>query len=431
MVKAVVGANWGDEGKGKITDMLAQNADVVIRFQGGANAGHTIKNKYGKFALHTLPSGVFNENTVNIIGNGVALNIPILVNEIKSITSKGVPEPVILISERAQIIMPYHIKFDEYEEERLAGKSFGSTKSGIAPFYSDKFAKIGFQVSDLWDPEDEIKDKIESVCVQKNILLEHLYHKPLINVEETYNTLMQYKEMIAPYVCDVSSYLSDAIKANKTILLEGQLGTLKDCDHGIYPMVTSSNTLAAYGAVGAGIPPYEIKQIITVCKAYSSAVGAGEFVSEIKDEAVADELRRRGGDGGEYGATTGRPRRMGWFDCVASKYGCRLQGTTDVAFTVLDVLGYLDEIPVCVGYEINGEVTTQFPVTRLLKIAKPVYETLPGWKCDIMGIKNYEDLPENCRKYIEFIEKKIGYPITMISNGPSRDDIIYRKSVAI
>ena len=431
MVKAVVGANWGDEGKGKITDMLAQNADVVIRFQGGANAGHTIKNKYGKFALHTLPSGVFNENTVNIIGNGVALNIPILVNEIKSITSKGVPEPVILISERAQIIMPYHIKFDEYEEERLAGKSFGSTKSGIAPFYSDKFAKIGFQVSDLWDPEDEIKDKIESVCVQKNILLEHLYHKPLIDVEETYNTLMEYKEMIAPYVCDVSSYLGDTIKANKTILLEGQLGTLKDCDHGIYPMVTSSNTLAAYGAVGAGIPPYEIKQIITVCKAYSSAVGAGEFVSEIKDEAVADELRRRGGDGGEYGATTGRPRRMGWFDCVASKYGCRLQGTTDVAFTVLDVLGYLDEIPVCVGYEINGEVTTQFPVTRLLKIAKPVYETLPGWKCDIMGIKNYEDLPENCRKYIEFIEKKIGYPITMISNGPSRDDIIYRKSVAI
>ncbi len=431
MVKAVVGANWGDEGKGKITDMLAQNADVVIRFQGGANAGHTIKNKYGKFALHTLPSGVFNENTVNIIGNGVALNIPILVNEIKNITSKGVPEPVILISERAQIIMPYHIKFDEYEEERLAGKSFGSTKSGIAPFYSDKFAKIGFQVSDLWDSEDALKDKIKSVCVQKNVILEHLYHKPLIDVDETYNTLMQYREMIAPYVCDVSSYLNDAIKENKTILLEGQLGTLKDCDHGIYPMVTSSNTLAAYGAVGAGIPPYEIKQIITVCKAYSSAVGAGEFVSEITDETVADELRRRGGDGGEYGATTGRPRRMGWFDCVASKYGCRLQGTTDVAFTVLDVLGYLDEIPVCVGYEINGEVTTQFPVTRLLKIAKPVYEILPGWKCDIMGIKNYEDLPENCRKYIEFIEKKIGYPITMVSNGPSRDDIIYRKSVAI
>ena len=428
MVKAVVGANWGDEGKGKITDMLAQNADVVIRFQGGANAGHTIKNKYGKFALHTLPSGVFNENTVNIIGNGVALNIPILIGEIEDIISKGVPKPIILISERAQIIMPYHIRFDEYEEERLAGRSFGSTKSGIAPFYSDKFAKIGFQVSDLWDDEGTLREKIESVSVQKNVLLEHLYHKPLIDVEETFCTLMRYKEMIAPYVCDVSSYLHDAIKAGKTILLEGQLGTLKDCDHGIYPMVTSSNTIAAYGAVGCGIPPYEIKQVITVCKAYSSAVGAGEFVSEIRDEAVADELRKRGGDGGEYGATTGRPRRMGWFDCVASHYGCKLQGTTDVAFTVLDVLGYLDEIPVCVGYDINGEVTTQFPVTRLLRIAKPVYETLPGWKCDITGIREYEKLPENCRKYIEFIEKNIGYPITMISNGPGRDDIIYRRS---
>ncbi|MBO4889719.1 MAG: adenylosuccinate synthase [Lachnospiraceae bacterium] len=427
MVKAVVGANWGDEGKGKITDMLAQNADVVVRFQGGANAGHTIKNKYGKFALHTLPSGVFNENTVNIIGNGVALNIPILISEIENIVEKGVPKPVILISERAQIIMPYHIKFDEYEEERLAGKSFGSTKSGIAPFYSDKFAKIGFQVSDLWDSEQNLKDKIESVTVQKNVILEHLYHKPLIDVDETYATLMKYKEMVAPYVCDVASYLHDAIKDGKTILLEGQLGTLKDCDHGIYPMVTSSNTIAAYGGVGCGIPPYEIKQVISVCKAYSSSVGAGEFVSEITDEAVADELRHRGGDGGEYGATTGRPRRMGWFDCVASKYGCRLQGTTDVAFTVLDVLGYLDEIPVCTGYEIDGKVTTEFPVTRLLKIAKPVYETLPGWKCDISGIREYEKLPENCRKYIEFIEKKIGYPITMISNGPARDDIIYRK----
>ena len=428
MVKAVVGANWGDEGKGKITDMLAQNADVVVRFQGGANAGHTIKNKYGKFALHTLPSGVFNENTVNVIGNGVALNIPILMDEIDTIVGKGVPKPIILISERAQMIMPYHIAFDRYEEERLGGRSFGSTKSGIAPFYSDKFAKIGFQVSDLWDSEDNLKEKIRNVTVQKNVLLEHLYHKDPIDVEDTYRTLMQYRDMIAPYVCDVSSYLRDALKEGKTILLEGQLGTLKDCDHGIYPMVTSSNTIAAYGAVGCGIPPYEIKQVISVCKAYSSSVGAGEFVSEIKDEAVADELRRRGGDGGEYGATTGRPRRMGWFDCVASKYGCALQGTTDVAFTVLDVLGYLDQIPVCVGYEIDGQVTTRFPVTRLLSRAKPVYETLPGWKCDIAGIRDYDALPENCRRYIEFIEKKIGYPITMISNGPSRDDIIYRKS---
>ena len=426
MVKAIVGANWGDEGKGKITDMLAQDSDIIIRFQGGANAGHTIINDYGKFALHTLPSGIFYDHTTSIIGNGVALNIPVLFNELKEITSKGVPEPKILISDRAQIVMPYHILFDEYEEERLAGKSFGSTKSGIAPFYSDKYAKVGFQVSELFEEEAELKEKIERVIVQKNILLEHLYHKPLIDTDELYNTLMEYKEMIAPYVCNVSAYLDKAIKEGKNILLEGQLGTLKDPDHGIYPMVTSSSTLAAYGAIGAGIPPYEIKKVVTVCKAYSSAVGAGAFVSEIFGDE-AQELRVRGGDGGEFGATTGRPRRMGWFDCVASKYGCRLQGTTDVAFTVVDVLGYLDEIPVCTGYEIDGKVTTEFPVTNQLEKAKPVLEVLPGWKCDIRGIKKYEDLPENCRKYIEFVEEHIGYPITMVSNGPGRDDIIYRR----
>ena len=425
MVKAIVGANWGDEGKGKITDMLAQDSDIIIRFQGGANAGHTIINDYGKFALHTLPSGIFYGHTTSIIGNGVALNIPILFNELKEITSKGVPAPKILISDRAQIVMPYHILFDEYEEERLAGKSFGSTKSGIAPFYSDKYAKVGFQVNELFEEEAVLREKIERVIVQKNILLEHLYHKPLIDADELYNTLMEYKEMVAPYVCNVSAYLDKAIKEGKNILLEGQLGTLKDPDHGIYPMVTSSSTLAAYGAIGAGIPPYEIKKVVTVCKAYSSAVGAGAFVSEIFGDD-AQELRVRGGDGGEFGATTGRPRRMGWFDCVASKYGCRLQGTTDVAFTVVDVLGYLDEIPVCTGYEIDGKVTTEFPVTNQLEKAKPVLEVLPGWKCDIRGIKKYEDLPENCRKYIEFVEEHIGYPITMVSNGPGRDDIIYR-----
>jgi adenylosuccinate synthase len=424
MVRAVVGANWGDEGKGKITDMLGQESDIIVRFQGGANAGHTIVNDYGKFALHTLPSGVFYNHTTSIIGNGVALNIPVLFKEIKEITDRNVPMPKILVSDRAQMVMPYHILFDEYEEERLAGKSFGSTKSGIAPFYSDKYAKIGFQVSELFD-EASLKEKIERVIVQKNIILEHLYHKPLLDADEIFNTLMEYKEMVAPYVCDVSAYLWNAIKENKNILLEGQLGSLKDPDHGIYPMVTSSSTLAAYGAIGAGIPPYEIKQIITVCKAYSSAVGAGAFVSEIFGEE-ADELRRRGGDGGEYGATTGRPRRMGWFDCVASKYGCRIQGTTDVAFTVLDVLGYLDEIPVCVGYDIDGEVTTDFPTTGKLEKAKPVLEVLPGWKTDIRGIRKYEELPENCRKYIEFIEQQIGFPITMISNGPGRNDIIYR-----
>ncbi len=426
MVKAVVGANWGDEGKGKITDMMAEKADIIVRFQGGANAGHTIVNKYGKFALHTLPSGVFYGHTTNIIGNGVALNIPVLFNEIKSIVDRNVPMPKLLVSDRAQIVMPYHILFDQYEEERLGGKSFGSTKSGIAPFYSDKFAKIGFQVSELFD-EDLLKEKVQRICELKNVLLEHLYHKPGIDPAELLKTLNGYREMVAPYVCDVSAFLDRALKEGRTVLLEGQLGTLKDPDHGIYPMVTSSSTLAAYGAIGAGLPPYEIKEIVTVCKAYSSAVGAGAFVSEIFGDE-ANELRTRGGDGGEFGATTGRPRRMGWFDCVASKYGCRMQGATDVAFTVLDVLGYLDEIPVCVGYEIDGEVTTDFPVTARLEKAKPVLEKLPGWKCDIRGIKDYADLPENCRRYVEFIEEKIGYPITMVSNGPGREDIIYRDS---
>ncbi|HKM03553.1 MAG TPA: adenylosuccinate synthase [Lachnospiraceae bacterium] len=426
MVTAVVGANWGDEGKGKITDMLAEKADIVIRFQGGANAGHTIINNYGKFALHTLPSGVFYDHTTSVIGNGVALNIPILFNEIKSITSRNVPMPKILVSDRVQMVMPYHLLFDQYEEERLGGKSFGSTKSGIAPFYSDKYAKIGFQVNELFD-EETLKEKITRVCVIKNVLLEHLYHKPVIDEIELFNTLMEYKEMIAPFLCDVSLFLDKAIKEGKNIMLEGQLGTLKDPDHGIYPMVTSSSTLAAYGAIGAGIPPYEIKKIVTVCKAYSSAVGAGAFVSEIFGDA-ADELRRRGGDGGEYGATTGRPRRMGWFDCVASKYGCRLQGTTDVAFAVLDVLGYLDEIPVCVGYSVDGVVSTDFPTTGKLEKAKPILKVMQGWKEEIRGIRKYEELPENCKKYVEFVEEQIGYPITMISNGPGREDIIYRES---
>ena len=425
MVKAIVGANWGDEGKGKITDMLAQKSDIIVRFQGGANAGHTIVNNYGKFALHSLPSGVFYNHTTSIIGNGVALNIPVLFNEIQSIVEKGVPTPKILVSDRAQIVMSYHILFDQCEEERLGGKAFGSTKSGIAPFYSDKYAKIGFQVSELFADEKYLRDKIANVCVKKNVVLENLYHKPALDEDKIYEELMEYKKMVEPYVCDVSKYLWDAIHEGKNILLEGQLGSMKDPDHGIYPMVTSSSTLAAYGAIGAGIPPYEIKEIIVVSKAYSSAVGAGAFVSEIFGDE-ADELRRRGGDGGEFGATTGRPRRMGWYDCVASKYGCRIQGATGVAFTVLDVLGYLDEIPVCVGYEIDGKVTTDFPTTHLLEKAKPVYEVLPGWKCDIRGIKKYEDLPENCRKYVEFIEKHIECPITMVSNGPGRDDIIFR-----
>ena len=425
MVRAIVGANWGDEGKGKITDMLAAKADIIIRFQGGSNAGPTIINNYGKFALHLLPSGVFYDHTISIIGNGVALNIPYLIKEINEIVEKGVPRPKILVSDRAQLLMPYHILQDTYEEARLAGKAYGSTKSGIAPFYSDKFAKIGIQVSELFDDEI-LEEKVEKICILKNVMFKYLYHMPELDKTELLNTLREYRDMIEPFVCDVSTYLYKAIKEGKNILLEGQLGSLKDPDHGIYPMVTSSSTLAAYGAIGAGIAPYEISDITTVVKAYSSAVGAGEFVSEILDEAVADELRIRGGDGGEFGATTGRPRRMGWFDAVASRYGVRIQGTTEVALTVLDVLGYLDEIPVCVGYDINGEIIKDFPTTSRLKLAKPVYEYLPGWKCDIRGIKEYDKLPKNCRKYIEFIEKELEVPVKLVSNGPGRDDIIYR-----
>ena len=426
MVKAIVGANWGDEGKGKITDMLAADADVVVRFQGGANAGHTIINEYGKFALHLLPSGSFNKNVVNMIGNGVALDIPELFKEIEDVVSRGVPKPNIVVSERAQVLMPYHRLFDTYEEERLSDRQFGSTKSGIAPFFSDKYSKIGFQVWELMQDDETLYEKVKNVLEIKNLILEHVYHKPTLDVDEMFETLKEYREMVRPYVINSVEFMHNAVKEGKNILLEGQLGSLKDPDFGIYPFTTSSPTVAGFGAVGACIPPYEIKEIITVAKAYSSAVGAGAFVSEIFGEE-ADELRRRGGDGGEFGATTGRPRRMGWFDCVATRYGCMVQGTTQVAFTVLDVLGYLDEIPVCVGYEVDGKIIKEFPTTDKLNKAKPVLKVLPGWKCDIRGIKEYDKLPENCRNYIEFVEKEIGFPITIVSNGPSREDIIYKK----
>ncbi|MBR2108964.1 MAG: adenylosuccinate synthase [Ruminococcus sp.] len=425
MVKAIVGANWGDEGKGKITDVLANDSDVVIRFQGGANAGHTIINNYGKFALHQLPSGVFHQNITNIIGNGVAFSVENFVKEIKELENRGVPKPNILISDRAQIVMPYHVAFDCYEEERLGKNSFGSTKSGIAPFYSDKYSKIGFQINELYDDVDTLKEKIAHAVEIKNATLKNLYNKDEITVDEVFDKLMEYKEVLAPYVGDSFQFVRKAISEGKNILLEGQLGSLKDTDFGIYPMVTSSNTIAGYGAVGAGIPPYEIKEVITVVKAYSSAVGAGEFVSEIFGEE-ADKLRNFGGDGGEYGATTGRPRRMGWLDLVASRYGCQVQGATSVAFTVIDALGYLDEIPVCVAYELDGEIIDYFPSTTKLKRCKPVLKKLKGWKCDVTGIKKYENLPKECRDYIEFAEKEIGVHISMVSNGPAREDIIYR-----
>lgn len=424
MVKAIVGANWGDEGKGKITDMFASEADIVIRFQGGANAGHTIINEHGRFALHLMPSGVCHENVKCVIGNGVALDINKFCKELDDVKAAGL-NPNLCVSDRAQLLMPYHILLDTYEEERLGKNAFGSTKSGIAPFFSDKYAKIGIQVNELFDDET-LKAKIKNICTLKNLTLEHVYHKPLLSEEELYNTCMEYKEKIAPYVCDTHKLVHDAIKEGKNILLEGQLGTLKDPDFGIYPMVTSSSTLAGYGAVGAGIPPHEIKEIVVVTKAYSSAVGAGEFVSEILDENEAQELRIHGGDKGEFGATTGRPRRVGWFDCVASRYGIECQGATKVVMTALDCLSYLDEIKVCTAYEVDGKITKDFPTTPTLKKCKPVLETLKGWKCDIRGIKDYDALPTEAKAYVEFIEKELGHRIDMVSNGPEREAIIYR-----
>ncbi len=424
MVRAIVGANWGDEGKGKITDVLAAKSDVVVRFQGGSNAGHTIINQYGKTALHQMPSGVFHPHITNIIGNGVALDIDKFLKELQVIRDKGA-DPKLLVSDRVQIVMPYHVLFDVYEEERLGRAAFGSTKSGIAPFYSDKYSKIGFELCELFD-EDYAYAKLCRVMEVKNLLIENLYHKPTLDVDELFAELLKKRDAIAPYVGDVFQFLRGALAEGKNVLLEGQLGALKDPDHGIYPMVTSSSTLAGYGAIGAGLPPYEIKDIVVVCKAYSSAVGAGAFVSEILDEQAAEELRRRGGDAGEYGATTGRPRRMGWFDCVASRYGVQVQGATQVALTVVDALGYLDEIPVCVGYEVDGRVLRDFPTTPTLEKAKPVLKVLPGWKCDVRGITRYEDLPENCRAYVEFIERELETPITMVSNGPGRDELIHR-----
>lgn len=423
MVRAIVGANWGDEGKGKLTDVLAKDADVVIRFQGGSNAGHTIINEYGRFALHQLPSGVFYKHTTNIIGNGVALDLGKFIKEVQSLKEAGV-EPNLLVSDRVQIVMPYHVLFDQYEEERLGGRSFGSTKSGIAPFYSDKYAKIGFQINELFD-EEYCLDKLRRVLEVKNITLKHLYHKPELSAEEIFAELKPLRDAVAPYVTDTFRFLREARKAGKTILLEGQLGSMKDPDMGIYPMVTSSSTLASYGAIGAGLPPYEIKDIVCVVKAYSSAVGAGAFVSEIFGEE-ANQMRLHGGDKGEFGATTGRPRRMGWFDCVATRYGVQVQGATQVALTVVDALGYLDEIPVCVGYELNGQQINEFPTTPTLEKCKPILKVMPGWKQDIRGINKYEDLPQACRDYVEFIESQIGVPITMVSNGPGREELLYR-----
>ena len=424
MVKAIVGANWGDEGKGKITDLMAEQSDVVIRFQGGANAGHTIICDYGKFALHQLPSGVFYSHTTNIIGNGVALNVPSFLKELKTLEDGGVPAPKIIVDQRTQLLMSYHVLLDTYEEERLAGKAFGSTRSGIAPFYSDKYAKIGIQVADLYN-EERLKEQLDHICTLKNVLLEHLYHKPLLDPNALFEELMGYRDALKPYVGDAVTFVHKALAEGKQVLLEGQLGSMKDPNLGICPMTTSSHTLAGFGTVGGAVPPTSIRDVVVVTKAYSSSVGAGAFVSELFGDE-AEEMRRRGGDAGEYGATTGRPRRVGWFDAVAPRYGCMVQGATQVVLTAIDCLGYLDEIKVCTGYEIDGKVTKDFPVPAELDKAKPVYVTLPGWKCDMRGVTDYEQFPQAAKDYVDFLEKEIGYPITIVSTGPKRHEIANR-----
>lgn len=423
MVKVIVGANWGDEGKGKMTDLLANDSNIVVRYQGGANAGHTIINDQGRFALHLLPSGVFYKHITNVIAQGVAFDLAKFFEEYDEICEAGV-KPKILISDRSQILLPHHIMLDTLEEERLGAESFGSTKSGIAPFYSDKYLKIGIQVCELFEPERLLK-RLESICEYKSLILKAVYNQAPIDVNALYEYLISFAERLKPLVADTSVFLNNAIKEGKTILMEGQLGALRDPDHGIYPYTTSSSPLAGNATVGAGISPCAVSNVITVVKSYSSCVGAGAFVSELFGEQ-GEELRKRGGDKGEYGATTGRPRRVGWLDIVATRYGCMIQGTTDVALTLIDVLGYLDKIPVCVAYDIDGEIVTDFPNTPRLEKAKPIIEYLDGWNSDIRDVTEWESLPINAKKYIEYVEKNIGYPVTYISTGPKRDSVIYR-----
>jgi adenylosuccinate synthase len=423
-VRAIVGANWGDEGKGKFTDFLATEADFVVRFQGGRNAGHTVINSYGKFALHLLPSGVFHPQVTNVLGPGVALDISAFLAERKALIDRGVPPPRLCVSDRAQVVMAYHILFDTCEEERLGNAQFGSTQCGIAPFYADKYLKLGVQVADLYD-EHRLRERIERSLQAKNVLLQHLYDKPPVRVDELMPELLDAGRQLRPFVCDTTGLLHGALKENKRILLEGQLGALRDPDHGIYPYSTSSSPMAGFAAVGAGLPPYTIQTITAVTKAYSTCVGAGPFVTEIHGEA-AHTLRNRGGDAGEYGATTGRPRRVGWFDAVATRYGCRVQGATEVALGLLDVLGYLDEILICIAYEIDGTQTNEFPVSATLENAKPIYETFPGWRCDISEDRSHEHLPTQAQRYVERIEEMVGVPIRWISVGPRRDTVFRR-----
>ena len=423
---AIVGANWGDEGKGKITDVLSAQSDVVVRFQGGRNAGHTIINDYGKFVLHLLPSGVFYPHTTNVLGPAVALDVDAVFSELEELERRDVPQPVLSISNRAQVVLPYHILLDEYEEERLADHQFGSTKMGIAPFYADKYLKVGVQVSDLFD-RNRLRARLTQSLAAKNVLFESLYRKQPCSVERLLTDLLDQGQRIRPFLCDTTELLHSALQDGRRVLLEGQLGALRDPDHGIYPYPTSSHPLAGFASVGAGLPPYTITDVVAVAKAYSSCVGAGPFVTELAGEA-AEQLRSRGGAAGEYGATTGRPRRVGWFDAVATRYGCRVQGATEIALTGLDVLGYLEEIPVCVAYDIQGERSDTFPVPATLDLARPVYETLPGWRADIGKMRLFDELPEEAKGYVRRVEQLVNVAVSMISVGPERDAIIECRS---
>ncbi len=423
-VTAVVGANWGDEGKGKITDFLAGDSEWVVRYQGGSNAGHTIVNQWGKFALHLLPSGVFYPHVSNVIGPGVAVNLSLLLDELDALQARGVPLPKLLVSERAQVVLPVHLLLDRLEEERLGASQFGSTRSGIAPFYADKALKTGIQIADLFI-RDRLQDRIGRCLDLKNPLLVHGYHQLPVDSADLLNTLQADALRIAPYVADTTALLQQAVSRGERILLEGQLGALRDPDHGIYPFTTSSSPLAGYASVGAGIPPYALRRIIAVTKAYSTCVGAGPLVTELVG-AEAQTLRERGGDGGEYGATTGRSRRVGWFDAVATRYGTHIQGATEVALTNLDVLSHWQEIPLAVGYRLDGKVEMKFPNSTRLAAAEPIWETCRGWGTDISAIRDYRTLPQPAREYVERIEELLDIPMRLISVGPRREQMLVK-----
>jgi len=420
---AIVGINWGDEGKGRMVDYLTNHFDVVVRYQGGGNAGHTVVNDRGTFALHLLPSGIFREGVVNILGNGVALDCENLLAEMNTLRAAGVsitPENL-KISDRASLLLPWHRELDGLEEARLADKKYGSTKQGIAPFYSDKYQKKTVMAGELLHPQ-HLKEHLADLLEWKNLTLQKVYGAKGYTLDELLVWVDKYCEAVKPYITNTTAFLRDAQKAGKSILFEAQLGALRDLDYGIYPYTTSSNAVAAYAPVGSGLPTAKIDEVIGVVKAYSTCVGEGPFVCEMFG-AEADALRKAGF---EYGAKTGRPRRVGPIDLVATRYGVQVQAATNIALTKLDVLSYLDKIPVCAHYELNGEVIDEFPFPTLQSSAKPVMEYMEGWKCDISGVRKWEDLPEAARNYVQYVEEKIGCPIGYVSVGPERDSIILR-----